>query len=173
MNINLVNNIYINLFKKHKGLSNECNKIIIQFFTEHTEYSDPISLAFLIDKCNNIKQNLFSNINNYTLIKDEIFERKESNNFIFLRELADRKIIEKIKNKNNKYYSETITNLSKIKNFDIKNIIICQIFKEGKQMEEILKERISIAFQYIGGNYIEYYEQLKSKTLKIIEVLDN
>jgi len=40
-------------------------------------------------------------------------------------------------------------------------------------MEEILKERISIAFQYIGGNYIEYYEQLKSKTLKIIEVLDN
>ena len=90
-----------------------------------------------------------------------------------MRELDDRKIIEKIKNKNNKYYSEAITNLSKIKNFDIKTSIICQFFKEGKQMEEILKERISIAFQYIGGNYIEYYEQLKSKTLKIIEVLDN
>ena len=172
-NINLVNNIYINLVKKHKDLSNECNSIIIKFFTEHPELSDPISLAFLIDKCNNLKQGLFSNINNYVLIKDEIFEKNESNNFIFLKELASRNIIKKIENKNYKYYSETITNLSKIKDFDIKALIIYKFFKEGKQMEEILKERISIAFQYIGGNYIEYFEQLKSKALKVVEVLDN
>ena len=172
-NVNLVNNIYINLVKKHKDLSNECNKIIIQFFTEHEEYSNPISLAFLIDKCNNIKQNLFSNIKKYVLIKDEIFEIKESNNYIFLRELANRKIIEKIQNKNYEYYSEIIANLSKIKHFDIKAKHIYKFFKEGKQMEEILKERISIAFQYIGGNYIEFCEQLKSKALKIVEILDN
>ena len=173
LNVNLVNNIYINLVKKHKDLSNECNKVIIQFFTEHTEYSDPISLAFLIDKCNNIKPNLISNLKKYVLLKDEIFEINESKNFIFLKEITGRKIIEKIQNKNYKYYSETITNLSKIKNFDIKTKIIYKCFKEGEQMEEILKERISIAFQYIEGNYIEFWEQLKSKALKIIEVLDN
>ena len=90
-----------------------------------------------------------------------------------MNQIDSRNIIKKIQNKNYKYYSEKITNLSKIKNFDIKSSIIYKFFKEGKQMEEILKERISIAFQYIGGNYIEYFEQLKSKALKVVEVLDN
>ena len=85
INIKIVNDIYINLTEKYKDLSKECNKIIIKFFTENNN-SDPISLAYLIDKCNNIGDDVFSKINNYVLKEDDIFSQYETNNYKFFKE---------------------------------------------------------------------------------------
>ena len=63
LNVKTVNDIYINLTEKHKDLSKESKKIIVKYFTEYKENSDPVSLAYLIDKCNNIANDIFSNIN--------------------------------------------------------------------------------------------------------------
>ena len=75
-NLKIINNIYINLIKKHKELSKECNRIIIKFFNEYTGDLNPISSAYLIDKSNNIRKDLFLNINKFILKEDEIFQRE-------------------------------------------------------------------------------------------------
>ena len=171
-NENSICNIYTNLVKKHQDLSKECEQKIIKFLTDHKENSNPISLAYLIERCN-IKKDLLSIINKYILNHDEIFGKEETNNYIFLRELVERKILEKVKDKKQEYYNQTMINLLKIKNFQIKIMHIYKLFKEGKQMEEILKERISIIFQCIKGDFNEFFKILKFKANKVVEVLDN
>ena len=172
-----VNIIYINLFEKHKDLSKECNKIILKYLIDHIEYLNSISLACFIDKCNNIKKDKFSYINKYILKQNDIFEIKESENYIFFKEIVKRKIIGKLQNSGQKYIMETkltIDTLKKnVKNCEIKFNILYPFFKEKSQMEEILKERFSIIFidDSEGCNY--YFEILKSKVLTIIKIIED
>ena len=150
MNVKTVNDIYINLTEKYKDLSKECYKLVVKYFTEYKENSEPISLVYLIEKCNNIRDYIFSNINKYTLKEDDIFSLKESKSYIFFRELVNRKIIEKIQNTKQKFIIDTmlfVTSLQeKIKKGDIKFNLLYPYFKEGRQMEEILKKNFQLFF---------------------------
>jgi len=150
LNVKIINDIYINLTEKHKDLSKECNKISVKYFTENKENSEPVSLAYLIDKCNNIRDDIFSNINNYALKEEDIFSQNETKNYIFFRELVNRKIIEKVQNKKQKYIVDTMKVITsfqqKIKDNEIQFNVLYPYFKEGGYTEEILKKKISIFF---------------------------
>ena len=177
LDICTVNNIYINLFEKYKDLSKESNKIIQKYLFEHIEYLNAKSFACLIDKYNNIKKDKFSYINKYILKQDDIYEINESENFTFFKEIFQRNIKEKIQNSGQNYLVETmksIANLKKnIENCAIKYKVLYPFFKEKNQMEEKLKERISIIF--LGDSKVSNYsfELLKSKVLTIIKLLEN
>ena len=160
-----VNNIYTNLIKKHLELSKDCNQKIVKYFTEHKEKINPISLAYLLDKSDKLKKDLCLEINKYILKQDEIFEKQESNNFIFLKELVCRQIFGIFKDKYQEYFE-------KLKNFHIKVKVVYEAFKEGKLMEDILKERISIVFFCFGKDSNIFFEELKSKAKTTIEKLD-
>jgi len=175
--VKTVNDIYINLTEKYKDLSKECNKIIVKYFTEVQENSDPITLAFLIDKCNNIRDNILSNINKYALKEDDIFSLNETKNYKFFRELVNRKIIEKIQNIKQKYIIDTMLVISglqeNIKKNEIPFNLLFPYFKEGRQMEEILKKKISIIFLNDEEASTNYFDSLKSKVLIIIKIKDD
>ena len=175
LDICTVNNIYINLFEMNKDLSKECIKIIQKYLIEHIDYLNPISLACLIDKCSNIKKDKFSYINKYILKPDDIFEINESENFTFYKEIVKRKITEKLKNNGQKYIMETKMNIASlkknIKNCEIKYNVLCPFFKGKNQIEEKLKERISIICDSEGSN--QSFDMLKSKVLTIIKILDD
>jgi len=177
LDIKTVNDIYISLYEKHKDLSRECNKLILKYLIDHIEYLNAISLACLIDKCNNIKKEKFSYINKYTLKQDDIFEINESENFTFFKEIVQRNIIEKIQNSGQKYLMETMKSIdnlkSNIENCTIKYKALYPFFKEQKQMEEMLKERISIIFPRDSNVSIYSFELLKSKVLILIKILEN
>ena len=175
-NVKTVNDIYISLTEKHKDLSKESNKIIVKYFTENKENSNPISLALLIDKCNNIRDDIFSNINKYTLKEEDIFSPNESKNYLFFRELVIRKIIDKIQNIKQKYIIDTmmvVTSLQeKIKKNEIQLNLLYPYFKEGRKMEEILKKKIAIIFLNDEETSNSYFEILKGKVLAIAKIKD-
>jgi hypothetical protein len=150
----------------------------VKYFTEYKENSDPISLVYLIDKCNNIANDIFSNINQYSLKEDDIFSfPKESNNFIFFRELVNRKIIGKIQNIKQKYIEETMLTVTsfqeKIKKCEIQLNLLYPFFKEGRQLEEILEKKISIIFLNDYEASIKSFGVIKSKVLEIIKIKDD
>ena len=177
LNVKCINDIYINLTEKHKDLSEECNKIIVKYFTEYKENSEPISLAYIIDKCNNIRDDIFSNINKYVLKEDDIFSPNETRNYIFFKELVNRKIIEKIQNRKQKYIVDTMMIISylqeKIKKCEIQFNLLYPFFKEGGQSEEILKKKFESIFFNDKEALIKSFEKLKSKVLEIIKIKDD
>ena len=177
LNVKLVNDIYISLTEKHKDLSKECNKIIVKYFTENKENSDPVSLAYLIDKCNNIRDDIFSNINKYTLTEEDIFSQNETNNYKLFRELVNRNIIQKVQNKKQKYIVDAMrviaSLLKKIEENEIQFNILFPYFKEGGYTEEKLKKKISIIFFNNEEATIKYFEILKSKVLTLITIKEH
>ena len=54
-------------------------------------------MAYLIDKYNSTRKDLYSNINKYILKQDEISLPENSNDLLFMKELFNRRIIEKVK----------------------------------------------------------------------------
>lgn len=131
-------------------------------------------MACLLNKYSNIKKDKFSYINKYILNQDDIFEINESENFTFYKEIVKRKMIAKLKNNGQKYIMETKMNIAalkkNIKNSEIKYNVLYPCFKEKNQIEEILKERISIIFGDEDSNQI--FDIMKSKVLAIIKILD-
>jgi len=83
-------------------------------------------------------------------------------------------MIAKLKNNGQKYIMETKMNIAalkkNIKNSEIKYNVLYPCFKEKNQIEEILKERISIIFGDEDSNQI--FDIMKSKVLAIIKILD-
>ena len=71
--VKTINDIYINLIENHKDLSKEFDKITLTIFNKYQGNPDPIILAYLIDKCRNLGDDLLSKINNYILKEDDIF----------------------------------------------------------------------------------------------------
>jgi len=176
-NVKVVNDIYIDLTEKHKDLSKESNRIIVKYFTEYKENSDPISLAYLIDKCNNIRGDIFSNINKYSLKEDDIFSLNETKNYIFFRELVNRKIIEKIQNIKQKYIEDTMLTISafqdKIKNSEIQFNLLFPYFTEGRQMEKLLENKFSIIFFNDEESSIKCFGIIKAKVLAIKKIKED
>ena len=144
--VEIVNDIYVNLTNNKKGLSKECNKIILKYFTECKENSDPKSLSDLIYKCNNLRDDMLSNLNKFILNENDILNFNETKNYIFFRELVNKKIINKIQDKKEKYIVETMSTIrsfqEKIKKYELNFNYLYPFFKEGGQMEEILKKKI-------------------------------
>ena len=87
--VEIVNDIYVNLTNNKKRLSKECNKIIIKYFTECKENSDPKSLSDLIFKCTNLRDDMLSNINKFILKEDDILNFNETKNYLLFRELVN------------------------------------------------------------------------------------
>jgi len=147
INTNTVNDIYINLTEKHKDLSKDCNLIIIKYFTKNIENLEPKSLVYLIDKCY-IGDDVFSKINKYALKEGDIFSQNETNNYNFFRELVNRKIIQKVQNKKQKYIVDAMRVISsilqKIKENEIQFNILYPYFKEGRYTEEMLKKKFQL-----------------------------
>ena len=174
LNVKIVNDIYINLTEKHKYLSKECNKIIVKYFTEYKDNTNPKTLADLINQCNNIRADIFSNLNKYILEEEDFFSLNESKNYIFFRELVNRKIIEKIQNIKQKYIIDTMLAVlslqEKIKLGEIQFNLLYPYFKEGIQMEETLKQKISIIFFKDEESSIKYFEILKIKVFTLTKI---
>jgi len=146
----------------------------VKYFTENKENLDPISLAYLIDKCNNIRDDIFSNINKYNLKENDIFSLNENKNYIFFRELVNRNIIQKIQNKKQKYIVDTMrvieSILQKIKENEIQFNILYPYFKDGGQSEEMLKNKILIIFFNDEEASFKYFGILKTKVLTTIKI---
>ena len=69
--VKIVNDIYFNITEK-KNPSKECKEIILKYFTEYKENSDPKSLSELIFNCKNLRDDMISNINKF-ILKEIIF----------------------------------------------------------------------------------------------------
>ena len=139
------------------------NKIIIKYFTQNKVNYEPIYLAYLIDKYNNIREGIFSNINEYALKEEDIISHYETKNYKFFRELVNRKIIEKVQNKKLKYIIDTmrvITTLKqKIKGNEIQFNFLYPYFKEGGYTEEMLKKKFQLFFlmmKKLLSNILQY-----------------
>ena len=175
--VKTVNDIYVNLTNNKEGLSKECNKIILKYFTKCKENSDPKSLSDLIYKCKNLRDDMLSNINKFILKEDDILNFNETKNYIFFRELVNKKIINKIQNKKEKYIIETMSTINsfkeKIEKLEIKYNDLYPFFKEGGEVEEKLKNKFEIIFL----NEIEvshsFFDMLKAKVLLIKKIKED
>ena len=177
LDANGVNNIYIYLTENYLNLSNECSKIIVEYFTKSKENSNPSSLIFLIQNCKNFRKNIFSNINNY-IIRDEeeFFSPQETKNYKFLKEILMREIFKIEGNEDSLYILETlnITALlkEKIKNLQINYKTLIYFFEYENEdqahiLEARLKDRILCIFLYKEKDIGSYLNNIKNKMKEI------
>ena len=94
-NIDTVNDIYISLIDNYKTVSKDTVKIIIDFFLKDKTNSQPSSLVNLIQKCKNIRQDIFANLNIYKINEEDFFNYQELDNYKFVEGLIEKNLLEK------------------------------------------------------------------------------
>ena len=172
LDVKTVNNIYINLTEKYSFLSKDCSSIIIDYFTKSKENSNYSSLIFLIEKCKNLRGDIFSNINKYIIKNEnEFFLIEETENYKFFKELVSKEILLKTQITKGDYISDTMAIISglqeKIKTFNINYKSLIIFFPEDTKNKDIyeakLLDRILNIFILDALEAKKYFENIKSK----------
>jgi len=112
-NAKFVNQIYINLFTIiGDDISQNFKKIIAKFFTETPDNMSPDTLLHLIFSCPNCTKNIFENLENYNIKKEDFLKLEDTDNYKLYKGLLDNNYLSK-KEIQNTYYiqnSKDITN---------------------------------------------------------------
>ena len=171
-----VNNIYIYITEKYPDLSKDFLDIILKFFIEDKNNSNPSSLIYLIEKCKKLRKEIFSKINKYVIKEEEIYALEESENYKFFKDLLIRGLINQKEYKKGDYIDNTLkivlSEQEKIKNLQInyKNI---NFFLDDKKLEIILLERILYIFLMDEHKPKKYFDLMKSKVNEVKEKIEN
>ena len=171
-----VNNIYIYITEKYPDLSKDFLDIILKFFIEDKNNSNPSSLVYLIEKCKKLRKEIFSRINKYVMKEEEIFSLEESENYKFFKDLLIRGLINQKEYKKGDYIDNTLkivlSEQEKIKNLQInyKNI---NFFLDDKKLEVILLERILYIFLMDEHKPKQYFDLMKAKVNEVKGKIEN
>ena len=95
LNRELINKIYIKTSDLyHQYLSKDTKNLIVSFFTKDKKNSEPLNLVYLIEKCKNLRKEIFSNIDKYIINENDFLLLEETDNYKFFKILVDKKILE-------------------------------------------------------------------------------
>ena len=180
LDVETVNTIYINLSEK-PNLSKECIALIVNYFTKDKKNANYASLIFFIKKCENIRNDILSNIDHYIIKEEEFFYPEETVNFKFFKELVNRELLKELqRNINTTYIDKTMNTISslqqKIKTLQIKYTTLIDFFKDGEPEADVLMFKLldRIIYIFLGeGEQKIYYEKLKDKMIQIKDILKN
>ena len=151
-NKDTVNEIYISLTENYKTVSKETITIIIDFFLKDKTNSQPLSLVNIIQKCNNIRQDIFSNLNIYTIDEEDFFNHQELDSCKFVEGLIENKILEKGDIQKTTYITKLMETISiikqKIENFELYLGNLNLFFRNTKDKsgEAMLLKRLLIIY---------------------------
>jgi hypothetical protein len=172
-NINTVNEIYISLVGNYKTVSKETINIILDFFFKDKTNSQPLNLVNLIQKCKNIRQEIFANLSIYIIKEEDFFTYQELDNYKFVEGLIENDLLEKVNLKKSKYVSrlmETISSVQqKIEDFDLSFGTISIFFKDTKEKigEAKLIKRLFIIYYQEPEKAKNELQRLKEKVEEV------
>ena len=175
-----INDIYItasNLY--HEYLSSNTINLIVNFFTKDKTNSEPLNLVNLIQRCKNLRKEIFSNLDKYIIKESDFLLLEETDNYKFYKYLVDQKILEKntIKQINANYISKANDIISSLVNkftlFEINYGIINQFFKyeSNNVLKAKLMDRLLHIYLLNNEKAEETYNKLKSKVNEIKNII--
>ena len=150
----LVNKIYIDLLSKYgDDISQKTKKIIAKFFTETPHNMNPDTLLYLISSCPNCLKNIFENLEQYNITKEDFLKLEDTDNYKLYKDLLDNNYLDKNEIKNTYYIkvSKDIAN-KLIKDIEqgeltFKEISIFYLNKpEDKLNNKLLERMITLSF---------------------------
>ena len=171
-----VNIIYINLTENYPDLTKEFLDIVLKFFTEDKNNSNPSALLYLIKKCNRLRKEIFTKINKYVIKEEEFLSLEETENYKFFKALLKEDLINQKEYKKDDYIDNTkkrvLSEQEKIKKFQInyQNLIF---FFENKNYEIILLERILHIFLMDKDKPKKYFNLIKEKVNEVKGKIEN
>ena len=177
LNIDFVNNIYISLSKKYKDLSKNLINIIINFITKNPLNDNPLTLVDIIKKSNELRNNILSNMNNYVIKENDIYQNKDTSNFILLEGLIKEGIFKINEDylKKTEYISESnkIMNniLHNIKNLKVNYLDMYNVIEN--KIEENLCKRVMIIIQVNKVEILKSLTLLKNYALEIKSAIED
>ena len=170
LNINLLNQIYINLLTQYGDeISQKTKHVIIKFFTDNPGNANADSLLYLIENCKKYSKNIFQNLEKYIVPKEDFLKLEETDNYKLFKGLLDKKFFEKNDIQNINYFQKTKYNLNEIrKNIESGeiNLVNISIFYNQNKGEDKLGEKLFDKLIKISLNNIEL-------ALKYKKILDN
>ena len=170
LNVELVNEIYIELLSNYGDIINNNTKnIIVKFFLETKDNTNPKSLYYIISNCPKLSKQILQNMNNFCINKNDIFQFNESDNYILFKNLLDLKYFEKEEYKKTEYVqniNKILTEIGKdIEKGEINFNIISPFYDKSKP-EDNLEDKLFNILKQISLNDIN-----KAKNYK--NIIDN
>jgi len=168
-----VNDIYISLSKKYTNLTQKQTNIIVDFFLKNPNNSNINNLLYIIKNCNGFRKNIFSNMRNYIIKENDIYQNDESDNFKLLKEFIKEQIFKSNDEKflSTDYISGTIKFakdiIKKIKELDISYFTALSLFNNNKNLEDIMNERLSIVNQVFENDINKINSQISESIMSL------
>ena len=167
LNNETVSKIYQLIPKKYKDISKALNKMIVNFFTKNPLNNNPLVLVDVIKNSSELRKSLLSNMNKYIITENDIFQKKETDNYKVLEALKKSGIFDEnnmdlgrteyISN-SNLQISDTIQKIKDLKvsyliaNYNLDDnfeevfykrlLVIIQNEREAKRCKDLLKKNI-------------------------------
>ena len=180
LDVEKVNEIYLQLIEEHQDLSKDIKGIIVEHFTKNKNNSNPTNLLFLLKICKKLRKEIFSNINKYIIKEEEFLCIEETENYQFFKGIIKNGLLEKAnQEKGGLYIEKAISVISslenKIKNDEISFNKISIFFPEGKddKKEKILYERILYINLLDENKAKENFEHIKKKVNTVRQCIKN
>lgn len=153
-NIDIIDDIYKKLILKKEKFSEKITDITVNFFNENILNLNSSSLDFLLKniKTKNLNSDIILFLNDYILVKDDIFSINETDNFKIYKILKSNNYLEEELLGHSPYY---ISNLSLI--FNITSSL----------------DNLDIEYNYINKFYVEKKENILYEKLLLIVNNDN
>ena len=182
LNTETVNKIYISLSQKHKDISKNLKKIIIDFFTNNPLNNNITNLIDLIKNSKELRKNLLNNMNKYLITEEDIYQKEDTENFKLLEALKNEGLFNnKIGNDNiedlesTEYISDSLNIMKKIiynikKNY-IKYTTMNFIYENN--LQEIFHKRLLILCNSDEAQVKEYEEELNKNYNNIKQALED
>ena len=148
LNIETVSKIYQLLPKKYKDISKNLNKIIINFFTKNPLNKNPLMLINVIKNSSELRKSILSNMNQYIITENDIFQKDETENFKVLEGLKKLGIFDENNNdiEKTEYISSSNIKISntiqKIKELNVSYLLANYNFDD--KFEEVFYNRLLV-----------------------------
>ena len=156
LNVNLVNKIYIELLSTYGDVIKAKTKnIIVKFFLETKDNTNPESLLYIISNCPKLIKEILQNMNNFCIYKSDIFQLNETDNYKLFKGLLDLKFFEKKEYKKTQYVKNINQVLTEIGD-DIEkgeiNYNIISVFYDKSKPEDKLEDKLFDILKQISLN---------------------
>jgi hypothetical protein len=175
--VKVVNFIYIQLVEDSQSLSDKCKNEIVNFFTKNKTNSKPNNLVDLIEKCEKLRNDIFSKLDKYIIKEEDFFHIEATDNYIIYKNLVKKDLLKNTQGKKNNYISKTldlVLNLQeKLKKNEVNYKTIIVFFIDDKSIE-LLEKRIKyIFFNDKENKSNEIFTNIKSKINEIRTYIEN
>ena len=181
LDIEKVNEIYIQLINEHQDLSKDIKDIIVRHFTENKNNLNLVNLLNILKICENLRNEIFSNLNKFVINEQEFLLPEETENYKFFKGLLNNDLLKDTNiYKDALYISKAIQAISsleeKIKNdelnFNVLSIYFIDNSKDNK-MEKILYDRLLSIYLLDENKAKNSFKNIKEKIYNIKEYIRN